>query len=119
MSLLTDQMEEYVILNRTTHNDGYGGVVTTWSDGATIQAAIDVPDSEMATIADKLTERKNCHLITEKAILLQINDYLRRKSDGLHFHILEDSRDNKTPASAALNMRSYKAEILQYLPDGG
>jgi hypothetical protein len=119
MSLLDESMTDFVIMNKATVNDGYGGYEIQWSDGATIQAAIDVPDSALSLIADKQTERKNCHVITSRAVLLQVNDVLRRVVDGLYFRIQEDGTDNKTPASAALDMRSCKAEILRTLPDGG
>lgn len=117
MSLLTETMEEYLIMNKISVDDGYGGYEYQWSEGATIKAAIDVPDSELAEIANKLTEKKNCHVVTERMVALQVNDYLQRKSDGLYFHILEDSRDNKTPQSAGISIRSHKAEILKTLPD--
>ena len=117
MSLLTDSMEIYTVLNKTTKNDGYGGIEITWSDGAEISAAIDVPDSSLSSIADKITERRNCRVITSRAVTLQLNDVIKRKSDGMYIRILEDSRDNKTPRMAALDMRVYKAEIMQALPD--
>lgn len=118
MSLIDEAMTTFVIMNKTTVNDGYGGYETVWTDGASIQAAIDIPDSDLALIADKLTERKNCRIYTSKVVLLQVNDVLRRE-DGLYFRVQEDGTDNKTPGSADLDLRVCKAEIIRYLPDGG
>ena len=117
MSLLSESMEDFTIMDKISSNDGYGGYKYQWSVGATIKAAIDVPDSALAEIADKITEKKNCHVFTDRTVVLQVNDYVMRKSDGLYFHIVEDSRDNKTPKSAGLSIRSHKAEIIQTLPD--
>lgn len=119
MSLLEESMKPFVIMDKTTKEDGYGGYDIVWTEGATIQAAIDVPDSALALIADKTTERKNCHVITSRTVHLQVNDVICRQQDGLFFRIQEDGADNATPSSAGLDMRSCRAEILRHLPDGG
>ena len=36
--LYMDFMEDFVFLDRTHTNDGYGGTITTWTDGAAFQA---------------------------------------------------------------------------------
>jgi hypothetical protein len=110
-------MEEYYIMNRITADDGYGGYKSIWQEGATIKAAIDVPDSSISTVADALTERINCKVITSRDITLQYNDYLKRKRDGRYFHILQDGTDMSTPASASLDMRVCKAEVISVLPE--
>ena len=39
MSLLTEAMEPCCYIDKTTQNDGYGGVETVWVDGAVFDAA--------------------------------------------------------------------------------
>ena len=39
MSLLSEAYEAFIIMDRRTVPDGYGGVETTWTEGAEIQAA--------------------------------------------------------------------------------
>ena len=46
MSLLSESMEGFRYKDRTTQEDGYGGVDTVWVDGAQFQAAA-VLDSSM------------------------------------------------------------------------
>lgn len=118
MSLLDEAMDNYVIMNKIRVPDGYGGTITEWTEGAQIKGAIDMPDSQLAQIADKLTERANCNFITKKNITLVVNDVVKRVKDGMYLRILQDSKDRKTPASAELNARVARAEILTALPDG-
>ena len=40
MSLLDEAMESCTMLDRRTAPDGYGGIITTWTDGAVFNAAI-------------------------------------------------------------------------------
>ena len=39
MSLLDAAMEPFVMMDKTTVPDGYGGYYSTWKDGAEFQAA--------------------------------------------------------------------------------
>ena len=36
MSLLEDNFEKFTVVNKSIVDDGYGGVTTTWTDGAVI-----------------------------------------------------------------------------------
>ena len=53
MSLLSDAMTTCVILNKQTEADGYGGYITTWTDGAEFKAAIVLDSSMEARIGEK------------------------------------------------------------------
>ena len=118
MSLLTDSMESFCMMDRTSAPDGYGGLIQSWVDGAEFLAAIDLPDSSVADIADKLTERINCNVITGRAISLSVNDYVKRKRDGRLFHILQSGDDRGAPPISSIDARSHKAEIVNALPTG-
>lgn len=115
-SFMKDELFECIIMDKTTTSDGYGGVVTTWVDGAFFKAAI-VPDSSLeASIAMAQTEINRYSVTTEKTIILQYKDVFKRKSDGRIFQVYDDGVDYSTPKISTLNMRQVKAKSLEALP---
>ena len=110
MSLLDEAFEEFTIIDRVTEDDGYGGVVITWQDGAKIQGAIVYDGSSEMKIAQALGSTATYTLTVRKNIDLDYHTVLRRESDGRIFRILSNSDDRKTPESAHLNMLQYSAE---------
>ena len=118
MSLLSEAMENCIMLNKITENDGYGGYITTYTEGAEFEAAIVLDNSMQARVAEKQGVTALYTITTEKSLNLQFHDVFKRISDGKIFRVTSDGDDNKTPASAGLNMRQVSAE--QYtLPTGG
>lgn len=110
MSLLSEAMESFVIMDKQTSADGYGGVKTIWTDGAEIKAACVYNSSVEARVGVIQGLTSLYTIITKKNINLQYHDIVRRLSDGKIFRITSDGDDNKTPASATLNMRNVSAE---------
>lgn len=110
MSLLEENMEACIMLNKQTTSDGYGGYITSWADGAEFNAAI-VPKTfiEMK-VADKQDEKALYTVTTIKAMNLQYHDVFRRIYDGKIFRVTSDGDDNHTPGSATLDMRNVDAE---------
>lgn len=117
MSLLTEAMETCTMIDRTTAPDGYGGIITTWVDGAAFQAAIVLDSSMQARTAAVQGVTSLYTVTTKKNLNLQFHDVFRRGSDGKVFRVTSDGDDKKTPASAALNMRQVSAEEWS-LPNG-
>lgn len=117
MSLLTEAMETCTMIDRTTAPDGYGGIITTWVDGAAFQAAIVLDSSMQARTAAAQGVTSLYTVTTKKNLNLQYHDVFRRGSDGKVFRVTSDGDDKKTPASAALNMRQVSAEEWS-LPNG-
>lgn len=110
MTLLDEAMEQYVIINKITSNDGYGGIETQWIDGAVIDAAVVLDTSMQSRIGQKLGVTAIYTVTTKKNINLQFHDVLRRVSDNKIFRVTSDGDDRKTPNSASLNMRQVSAE---------
>ena len=110
MSLLTDAMEEFIFLNKQKVPDGYGGVTTTWTEGAPIMAAAVFDTSLQARVAGVQGVTSLYTITTQKNIILEYHDVLRRTRDGKILRVTSDGTDNKTPDSAALNMRQVTAE---------
>ena len=117
MSLLSEAMEPCVIVDKRTLSDGMGGTITTWVDGAQINAAIVLDNSMQARIAEKDGVTAIYTITTKKNVNLQFHDVMRRVSDSKVFRVTSDGDDKHTPASARLDMRQVSAEEWS-LPNG-
>ena len=110
MSLLTQAFEPCTMLDRTTTDDGYGGIKTVWSDGAGFNAAAVLDNSIQARMAEKEGVTALYTVTTGREINLQFHDVFRRERDGKVFRVTSDGDDKLTPRSTRLNMRQVSAE---------
>lgn len=110
MSLLSEAMEKCVILNKTITEDGYGGWITTWTDGAEFECAIVLDTSMQARAAEQAGVTALYTITTSRNLTLQYHDVLRRIRDGKIFRVTSDGDDKATPASTGLDMRQVSAE---------
>lgn len=110
MSLLSEAMERCIMLDKRTVADGYGGYITTYTDGAEFQAAIVLMSPVEVIAAQQGRAGGAYNVLTEKSLNLQYHDVIRRASDGKIFRITSDGDDDKTPNSAGLNIRKVSAE---------
>lgn len=117
MSLLSEQMELCVMIDKSTELDSYGSMVTVWREGAPFSAATVLDSSLQARVAEKQGVTGIYTITTNKSVNLQYHDVFKRVSDGKIFRVTSDGDDNKTPASASLNMRQVSAEEWE-LPNG-
>ena len=118
MSLLDEAMDKCTMLDKTTVEDGYGGYITTWTDGAEFMAAITFDTSMQARTADKQGVTSMYTVTTSKALTLEYHDVFRRVRDGKIFRVTSDGDDKYTPASATLNMRQVTAEEWSVTQNG-
>ena len=110
MSLLENSYEDFTVLNKSVIDDGYGGVTTTWTDGATIKGVMVFNNSTQMKVAQAMGVTSAYTFTVHKDIELDYHTVLRKNSDGRIFRLLSNSDDKKTPPSAGLNMRQYSAE---------
>lgn len=110
MSLLSDAMEDCVILDKVTAPDGYGGFVTAWKDGAAFTAAITFNTSMEARTAEKQGVTSLYTVTTSKALTLEYHMVFRRQRDQKIFRVTSDGDDSFTPSSSTLDMRQVTAE---------
>lgn len=110
MSLLDEAMETCVLMDKTTSSDGYGGIITTWVDGAPFQAAITFDTSIEARTAEKQGVTSLYTVTTSRSLTLEYHDVFKRVRDNKIFRVTSDGDDKYTPASASLNMRQVTAE---------
>lgn len=110
MSLLDSAFESFILMNKVTTDDGYGGVVTVWTEGPTIMGAMVLDSSNTTVIAQAMGATSVYTLTVRKSLTLDFHDVLKRERDGKYFRITNDSDEKNTPPSAGLNMRQYSAE---------
>ena len=110
MSLLDATAKEFVIMDKVTAPDGYGGYTTTWTEGATIRASLQLNNSMQARIGEKQGVTSVFTVHTSKNIVLNYHDVIRRKEDGQYFRITSNGADKATPKTASLDIRSVTAE---------
>lgn len=114
MSLLTESMERCVFLNKTKTDDGYGGYVTTWTEGAEFECAITFDTSIEARNAEHAGVTSLYTVTTNKGLTLEYHDVFKRLRDNKIFRVTSDGDDKYTPKSATLNMRQVTAE--EFIP---
>ncbi len=110
MSLLKDAMTKCVMIDRRTVSDDRGGVITTWVEGAEIEAAIVFDSSIQSRVAGAQGVTSLYTITTQRGVNLQYHDVLKRIEDNKVFRVTSDGDDKKTPPSATLNMRQVTAE---------
>ncbi len=109
MSLLESAMEKCVFVDKRRTDDGEGGFITEWVEGAPFDAAISLDQSIQAQIAQKQGVTGVYSVIVKKHVRLDYHDVFKRVSDGQIFRITSRD-DSATPESAAINARVVKAE---------
>lgn len=110
MTLLDATAKDFVIMNKITQPDGYGGYTTAWTEGATIRASLRLDNSMQARIGEKQGVTSVYTLMTAKNIVLGYHDVVKRVEDGQYFRITSNGIDKATPKTASLNIRSVTAE---------
>lgn len=110
MSLLEEAMDNCKFLDKVRVSDGYGGVKTTWTDGAEFEVAITFDTSMQSRIAGAQGVSSRYTVTTKKNLTLEYHDVFKRERDGKIFRVTSDGDDKYTPASASLNMRQVTAE---------
>lgn len=117
MSLLREAMEPCVILDKRTEEDGRGGYIAVWSEGAQFDAAATLDTSIQARVGQAQGVTALYTVTTSKAMNLQYHDVFKRLSDNKIFRVTSDGDDKETPVSATLDMRQVSAEEWA-LPSG-
>ena len=108
--LIDDFTSPCVMIDRHTSSDGEGGIITTWEEGAPIEAAITFDTSMESRIADRQGVTSRYTVTAKKTLVLQYHDVFKRIKDGKIFRVTSDGDDKFAPVSATLDMRQVTAE---------
>lgn len=110
MSLLSQAMEDVVMLEKKRIPDGEGGFTTDWADGVQFKAAISFDSSIEARTAEKQGVTSRYTITAPLNAKLEYNDVIRRLRDGKVFRIKSDGDDVQTPKSATFQFLQVEAE---------
>ena len=111
MSLLTQAMEDVVLMEKKRQPDGEGGFLpAVWVDGASFKAAITFNSSMEAKVAEKQGVTSLYSVICPINAKLEYHDVIRRLRDGKVFRITSDGDDEITPDSATFQFAKVSAE---------
>ena len=110
MSLLTQAMEDVVMLEKTRVPDGEGGFTTGWVDGVQFKAAITFNSSMEARTAEKQGVTSRYTITAPLNAKLEYHDAIKRLRDGKIFRITSDGDDVQTPKSASFQFLQVEAE---------
>lgn len=110
MSLLSDAFESCTLLEKTRVEDGDGGFVTSWVDGASFSGALVKDSSTQMLIAQAQGVKAIYTLTTNRNVVLDFHDVFRRDKDQKVFRVTSDGIDKNTPPSAGLDMRQVTCE---------
>ena len=116
MNLLTESLEPFNIMDKSSHPDGYGGVIYMWTEGAEINGAIADMSEDEVVRAQQRGSRASYTFITDKSITLMYGDILKRANGSEYFKVTTDGKDKQTPNSPSLKMRVVDVEKLTALP---
>ena len=110
MSLLTEAMEQCVMLNKVVQSDGFGSYYAQWVEGVPFDAAITFDTSIEARSAEVQGVTSVYTVTVDRNMVLEYHDVFKRLSDGKIFRATSDGDDKATPKSTRLNMRQVTAE---------
>lgn len=110
MSLLTQAMEDVVMLEKKRVPDGEGGFTTNWEEGVQFKVAITFNSSMEARAAEKQGVTSLYTITAPLNAKLEYHDVLKRLRDGKVFRVTSDGDDVRTPASASFQFLQVTAE---------
>ena len=120
MTLLWDSMESCTLIDKTTQNDVYGSVVTSYVRGAVFTAAVSFDNSVQARIAMSQGVKNMYSVVYPKniGIILMTGDVFERAEDGKTFRVTSDSLDSDAPAAASPVMQVRRCSAEEWAVPG-
>jgi len=111
MSLLTDMMEDFYIMNKTKTPDGEGGFATTWTQSQnTFKGAIVNNTSMSARVAEKEGVTSTYTFTTAKSNNIDYHDVIKNSSTGFIYRITSEPKDVQSPTVSTLFIKQATAE---------
>ena len=99
----------YQILNYTLEDDGYGGIIPTWSEGPTFEATVTIDDSVQMKMAQAAGVKGIYRVATQRSVRLPWHTVFRNTEDGRTYRVTSKD-ESATPAKAKIDIRYVSAE---------
>lgn len=110
LSLIESMMEDFVFLNKVKVDDPVGGYKDDYQDGVTFKAAVIKNSTTEAQIAEKNGITEIFTIVTDKSMVLEFHDVLRRASDGEIFRVTSRAVDSQAPEASTVPIAKVSAE---------
>ena len=108
MEFLTTDM---IVMDKTTETDEeFGGIITSWKEGAHFKGNLVPKNSSEVRIAQQQGAKAIYTLVTDKKVSLTRDMVVRRASDGADFRITADSADMRVPSFSSILYAQCPAE---------
>ena len=110
MNLLTQMMEDCVILNHVRTDDAYGGYTDAWTDGAKFKAAIAKDGSPEQLVAEREGIAEMFTVVVNRGFSLDYHDVFRRLSDNAIFRVTSKTTDSTAHPASTVQIAKVTAE---------
>lgn len=104
-----DGYGEYVIIDKTTADDGYGGVIPVYSDGAHFMATVTLDDSVQMKTAEAQGVKGIYRVTTQRNVRLPWHTIFKSK-DGKKVFRVTSKDENAAPTRSTIDIRYVSAE---------
>ena len=100
---------EYVIIDKTTTDDGYGGTIPVYKEGAHFMATVTLDDSVQTKIAEAQGVKGLYRVTTQKNVRLPWHTIFKSKDGSKTFRVTSKD-ENAAPARSTVDIRYVSAE---------
>ena len=110
MALIYEMMETCHLYNKAIVDDPYGSHSTTYTKGATFDAAVIKNSSTEAIVAEKQGVAEIYTVVTKQGFELDYHDVFRRISDGAIFRVTSRTTDSTAHPASTVKIARVTAE---------
>lgn len=110
MSLLDEFARPCILLKKDVAEDGEGGYITTWKDGAKFVNHQDLDTSMEARIGEQQGLTSVYSALVDKAVPIERNDVFRDLETGKTYRVTSDPAEKVAPRSASRPLKFFTAE---------
>lgn len=110
MPILDFLDDEFVFMEKRRIPDGFGGFVYEWYEGETFYGKAVRKRGNDLIIAQQQGAKEVYKIISVEGVLLNKEDYIKRKADNAMFQITSDSYDGTPPGTSEIKCVMVYAE---------
>lgn len=108
MSLLDDFGNNCVLMEKTRTQDGAGGYIVSWTEGAEFLNYQALDTSMEARIAEKEGVTAVYSALVNQSVPIEYNDYFRDTKTGLTYRVTSNPEEKAAPKSAGTIIKALK-----------
>ena len=106
--------EPFMLLEKNTQPDGYGGERITFTDDAPFSGVLTWTRDTPITAAQRLALEESPALLHEYDLTLEPGDHVRRETDGAVYKVVSHSGSLRAPAFSGLRFCQAAVERVVF-----